>query len=77
MKVVLGPHPELSNEQTKAIELDYGMRNGRLAIDVRRGFLYYFLKRLGLDDAKLGRRPQDQQVVLINSEEVGKALELG
>ena len=67
VKVTIGPHPELSPEQTKAIALDYGMKNGRLTITVRRAFLYYLLKRLGLDDAALNRRPEDQQIVLIKA----------
>lgn len=62
----IGPHPELSETQQKVIALDYGMRAGRTTIKVRRAFLYYTLKRLGLDTDPAARRPQDQQIVLLS-----------
>lgn len=62
----IGPHPELSETQKKVIALDYGMKSGRAHIRVRRAFLFYTLKRLGLDGEAAGRRPQDQQIVLLN-----------
>lgn len=62
----IGPHPELSETQQKVIALDYGMRAGTAKITVRRAFLYYTLKRLGLDTDPAARRPQDQQIVLLN-----------
>jgi hypothetical protein len=62
----IGPHPELSPPQRAAIALDYGMVDGRLTIRVRKAMLYYTLKRLGLDTDPSARRPQDQQIVLLN-----------
>jgi hypothetical protein len=62
----VGPHPELSANQRRVIELDYGMQDGRVTIPVRRALLYYALKRLGLDTDPAARRPQDQQIVLLN-----------
>lgn len=62
----IGPHPQLSPTQQKVIALDYGMRAGRAKIKVRRAFLYYTLKRLGLDTDPAARQPQDQQIVLLN-----------
>lgn len=62
----VGPHPELSETQKKVISLDYGMTKGKAEIRVRRAFLYYTLKRLGLDTDPAARRPQDQQIVLLN-----------
>lgn len=64
----IGPHPELSETQQKVIALDYGMRGGRAKIPVRKALVYYALKRLGLDTDPSARRPQDQQIVLLNSE---------
>lgn len=69
----IGPHPELSDTQQKVIALDYGMRGGKAKIPVRKALLYYALKRLGLDTDPAGRRPQDQQIVLINHSEVNAA----
>jgi hypothetical protein len=64
----IGPHPELSATQKKVISLDYGMRSDRTTIPVRRALLYYTLKRLGLDTGSTARRPEDQQIVLLNEE---------
>lgn len=66
----IGPHPELSDTQQKVIALDYGMRGGRAKIPVRKALLYYALKRLGLDTDPTARRPQDQQIVLLNAAEL-------
>ncbi len=74
----IGPHPDLSDTQRRAIEMDYGMEDGRAQISVRRALLFYALKRLGLDTDPAARRPQDQQIVLLNSDEIaqvgGKAM---
>ena len=66
----VGPHPELSASQAKVIALDYGMRGGKAKIKVRRALLYYALRRLGLDTDPAARRPQDQQIVLLNRQAV-------
>lgn len=63
----IGPHPDLSGTQRRAIEMDYGMIDGRAEIVVRRALLFYALKRLGLDTDPAARRPQDQQIVLKNT----------
>lgn len=62
----IGPHPELSEVQARVIALDYGMRGGKVEIKVRRAWLYYALKRLGLDTAPEARAPEEQQIILIN-----------
>lgn len=64
----IGPHPELSETQARVIALDYGMRGGKAKIRVRRALLYYALRRLGLDTDPGARKPQDQQIVLLNRE---------
>ena len=66
----IGPHPELSDNQRRVIEMDYGMDAGRVQISVRRALLFYTLKRLGLDTDSAVRRPHDQQIVLLNRDEV-------
>nr|WP_233093020.1 WYL domain-containing protein [Paracoccus sp. IB05] len=70
----VAPHPELSETQAKVIALDYGMRGGRAKIKVRRALLYYALRRLGLDTDPAARRPQDQQIVLMNAPEIGHSI---
>lgn len=66
----IGPHPDLSDNQRRGIEMDYGMEAGRAQIVVRRALLFYALKRLGLDTDPAARKPQDQQIVLLNRDEV-------
>lgn len=66
----IGPHPDLSDAQKRVIALDYGMQGGRAEVRVRKALLYYALKRLGLDTDPSARRPQDQQIVLLNSDVV-------
>ena len=64
------PHPALSETQKKVIALDYGMRGGKAKIKVRQALLYYALKRLGLDTDPSVRKPQEQQIILINRDVV-------
>lgn len=66
----IGPHPALSETQQKVIALDYGMREGKAEIRVRRALLYYALRRLGLDTDPNARRPADQQIVVLNRESI-------
>lgn len=66
----IGPHPDLSATQAKVIALDYGMDNGKAQIRVRKALLYYALRRLGLDTDPDARRPQDQQIVLLDQSAV-------
>lgn len=61
------PYPELSDTQRRAIEMDYGLVDGRAAIVVREVPLLYALKLLDLGSYPAARRPQDQQIVLIKS----------
>lgn len=66
----IGPHPDLSPTQRRAIEMDYDMEDGRAEIPVRRALLFYALRRLGLDTDPAARRPQDQQIVLLNRDKI-------
>lgn len=56
-EVVVGPASALSEDEKKAISLDFGMRGGKLRLRVRRAMLRYTLKHLRLpveDDARPG-----------------------
>lgn len=70
IELEIGPHPELSPNQKRVTELDYGMQNGRVVIPVRKALLYYALKKLGLDTDLAARKPQDQQIVLLNKDTI-------
>ncbi|WP_247881897.1 hypothetical protein [Brucella intermedia] len=52
----------------------YGRRGGKAKIVVRKALLYYALRRLGLDTDPTARRPQDQQIVLLNQDAAGPRL---
>jgi len=71
----IGPHPALSPNQKRVVELDYGMEDGQVTILVRQALLYYALKRLGLDTDPAARKPQDQQIVLLNDKAVRGAVQ--
>ena len=68
--VLLKPHPGLNEDQQQVIARDYGMRKGRLGVNVRLALLYYFLKRLGLEFNGELRDGREQHVVLANPENV-------
>jgi predicted DNA-binding transcriptional regulator YafY len=71
----LKPHPGLTDAQKKVIAQDFGMKAGRLDIEVRLALLYYLLRRLNLDDFKAEQRPaREQHVVIANTDEVRPAL---
>jgi len=58
--LVLVPHHELTVEQRRAIELDYGMKGGRLEVKVRAAMREYFLAhcRIPVVDEEGRSRPQ-------------------
>jgi len=74
LDVVLAPHPELQEGQRRAIELDYGMKEGRVSFQTRQALLFYVLRRLGLDRPAQGT-PQSQQIVLVNRDVLHPFLE--
>lgn len=66
----IGPHPGLTEAACKAIELDYGMQDGVLAVPTRVCLSFYLERRLGLDVGPDVARPERQQIVLLNRDEV-------
>jgi hypothetical protein len=72
--VILIPNPKLSIAQKTTIERDYGMKNGRCELKVRRALLYYFDKRLRLDVAEKQDRPKETPIIVSNRKEYGAAL---
>lgn len=67
----IAPHPGLSDNQRKIVELDYAMSNGIAELQVRKCLLFYNLKRLGLDVDPELRRLSDQQIILTNRDSLG------
>jgi hypothetical protein len=64
----LAPHPKLGASHRRAIELDYGMVGGEVALQCRQALLFYALHHLRLDSNE--GRGQQQQIVLKNRREV-------
>ena len=67
--LVLEPNPALPPAKKRVLELDYGMEAGQVQLPCRQAFLYYTLRRLGLQ-AKEPVDPLAQQIVLKNRAEV-------
>ena len=70
VRVVLAPHPKLAAAHRRAIELDYGMVDGKVSFECRRAFLFYVLRELRLD--RPGLLPEEQQIVLKNAREIAR-----
>jgi predicted DNA-binding transcriptional regulator YafY len=64
----LGPHPGLLDGPRKVIENDYGMRDGKVAWNVRKAMLPYVVaaQHLLLEHD----RPDYQQIILLNKKEL-------
>jgi WYL domain len=59
----LCPNPALSEGGRRAVELDYGMTNGRVTLKCRKALQFYLEKRLGLEKPADGA-PDKRQVVI-------------
>jgi hypothetical protein len=73
-RVVLVPHPQLSEGQKRAIALDFGMDRESISIPIRLALLYYFMKRLNLEGDPERRPAREQQIIVANKMEVRSAL---
>jgi hypothetical protein len=66
----IGPRPELTAGRRRIIELEYGMRDGELAITLRLRMAYYLEKNLLLDVEAETLPPERAPVTLLNRVEV-------
>lgn len=73
-EVHLEPNPELAIGQRRAIELDYGITDGRVTVPVRHALLYYFNKRLRLDVGAHLDDPPERPIIVANRDEFDRAL---
>lgn len=62
--LAIKPHPELTAHQARVIEIDYGMADGVLTLNVRRAVEFYVRRRLGLVDGHERRSAQEQHIIL-------------
>lgn len=63
--LVLVAHPKLSESHKRAIELDFGMKDGQVEFQCRQAFLFYALRHLRLD-LESAEKPEAQQIALKN-----------
>lgn len=70
----LAPNPALSAAQQRVVELDFGMVEGIVEIEVRLCLVYYFKRQMLLDLDPFELPAGRIQLVLLNSTEVDMAL---
>lgn len=68
VRVVLIPHPQLSESRRRVVELDYGMTDGEAVLECRQALLFYLLKHLGFNQSQGGS--MTKQVALKNEAEL-------
>ncbi len=68
--IVLKPDPRLTDYQRKIVEHDYGMTNGQHVISTRSALIPYAVQLLNIDLSKLEIKPEAQQIVIDNLDEV-------
>lgn len=66
----IGPHPALQDGKRRAVELDYGMTGGAFEVTTRACFAYYCMRQFGLDRPPAEVKPERQQIVLLNLDQV-------
>lgn len=73
IEVKIAPHPDLTEAQRRAIELDYAMSDGIAVLPTRRALLFYVLKHLGLSP-EAQNTAAAQQIVLANEDKLAPYL---
>jgi len=68
LRLTLAPHPELTEAQRRAVELEYGMVSGTCQFECREALLFYVLRRLRLDGVP--GTAKEQQIILQNRVEL-------
>lgn len=74
IRLRLAPNPALSPAQQRVVELDFGMAEGIVEIEVRLCLVYYFKRQMLLDLDPSELPPGRVQLVLLNSSDVDAAL---
>ncbi len=70
--IILGPDSELTQAQRRVVQQDYGMRNGRIEITVRKALVTYVAASLGiLDEIQGTKNPRrNRELQCINAIEL-------
>lgn len=69
-KLILVPHPGLSDDQKETIARDYKMDDGELSVNMRVALSFYFIRRYNLDLRDGELNPERAQLYLKNYDEV-------
>ncbi len=72
----LAPNPQLDADRRHAIEREYDMENGTLRVPVRLSHAFYLMDQYNLDIDEGALKPEKQQLVLLNREDVISASRL-
>jgi WYL domain len=67
--LILKPDDSLSPKQREGVEIDYGMKNGKVTVPCRQAMLFYTLRTLNFEPSGLPRKGE-KQVVIANLAEI-------
>jgi hypothetical protein len=70
----IGPHPEMTDGARKMTEISYGMGDGVVEVTTRACMAPYLKRRYGLNKDPRKVSPKEQQIVLLNCDEVERAM---
>lgn len=73
INLVIVPNPELSNERQAAVAAEHGMVDGRLILPCRLSVSFYLMSEFNLDVEPAVLKPEKQQIILQNRDEVTQA----
>lgn len=68
--ILITPDPRLNTAQSRVIERDFGMTNGKLVISTRAALVIYYLQLLRIDKKEWNNNPQAQQIIVNNRSEL-------
>ena len=71
--LILKPDDSLSPKQRQGVEVDYGMKNGKVTVPCRQAMLFYTLRTLNFEPSGLPRKGE-KQVVIANLAEIKSLL---
>ena len=71
--LILRPDDSLSPKQREGVEIDYGMRNGKVTVPCRQAMLFYTLRTLNFEPNGTPRKGE-KQVVIANLSEIKSLL---
>lgn len=74
--IKLAPNSTLTEGQRACIERDYGMEGGQTTLNIKAAFFYYFKLNFGFRDGHEEFPCNEQQIILLNSDEITAKIDL-